>query len=322
MLLHLLGDAWQYWVIYIQLIYLLFCSRVLQRLSSQLSKWLRDDIITYPSYGAASSSLTKFFKEKSANRPSSVNPKPAATAKEREAFSLARPIQPSASHLAQAVPRASNVIGISDLLGPLAKESNKIDQLARQQKGTDRPSLLNLLGSSDAGGKMASETVKKTKGNLNQEPGAIDRLLQEKDVPAARRGPSWDNITGKALMNSSSGERKPWEKQFPTSSGKTKTIEFGKRIIAGKESKLDRAQQSTGGRVAVGPKHLVEKHIRTQKNPDKPVTHDAVQPTRVSNETSNQTNDSSSATSLLTEMRQTLSLVRLQPVCHCILLFR
>jgi len=304
----LFNDAYQHY--YLAKKYL-FCHCELQRLHSQLSKWLRDDITTYPSYGAASSSLTKFFTERSATMPSSSHPKPATAVREREAFSLARPVQPNASHLAQSVPRASNMVEISDLLGSLAKASNKGNQSLQPQRCTDGPSLLNLLGSSDVLGKKVSQSISKRQESVTQETGAVDHLLQDEDLPATRLGNSWDNMTGKAFTSSLSTARKPWENPFPNA-GIKYAMDVGKRIVAGKDSKLDKkAQQSTGAAVAVGPKHLVEKHILTQKRPEKSTSYDTLQPKDTATEEAalNHTNGSASATSLLTEMKQTLSLV-------------
>lgn len=94
-----------------------------QRLSSQLSKWLRDDVVSYPTYGGATSSLAQFFKARAAiplkestSIPGQQQPRTSFAVTHRSDSGTALP-----RVRLDTVPSAMDSIGIADLVGPVAK---------------------------------------------------------------------------------------------------------------------------------------------------------------------------------------------------------
>ena len=152
---------------------------------SQLSKWLRDDVVTYPTYGSATSSLTRFFKERSA-LPQAQVPVTRDEPKQREAFSVAQRNEAAAavsSSIIGSIPSALDAVGIANLVAPVAKMAPR--QSANQTTAAATPSLLSMMGSGNT--KMdVKKGVKKTYNGTSMSD--IDSLLQNtNNAPSAMR---------------------------------------------------------------------------------------------------------------------------------------
>lgn len=231
-----------------------------QRLSSQLSKWLRDDVVSYPTYGAATSSLAQFFK----SRSTIASKKPAMISgplQPRQSFAIPHRNESSPSlpriHIG-AVPSAMDAIGITDLVGPVAKMAPQ--PLPRTiQAASAPPSLLNMIDSS--GLKHASKFPKKNQGTLSScTGGEIDSLLESKEDdhrPGLHR---------EKIAMTTDGSTKPWSRTMIRAVQEPKRAHLGAWIRSSKQATRMTTEAAHGtprgvGEVqTVGPSSVVNKH--------------------------------------------------------------
>eukprot|EP00889_Picochlorum_renovo_P005649 jgi/Picre1/32679/NNA_008025.t1 len=208
-----------------------------QRITSQLSKWLRDDVVNYPTYGAAASSLTQFFKSKSHLSKASQPVISKEHQKPRHAFAVAqRNNGSSIKSLIQNAPAAVDAIGISDLVVPVAKLAPK--SIAGTKQSSDGPSLLSMMESS------SSLSMSKRKRATTHKTDGTDDFLQSEKAPSDAFKPTVS---------------KPWERTDPYPWKKHAQSQKG-----GNLGQLLSAHTKSTGVSAVGPSHLIEKHAASE----------------------------------------------------------
>lgn len=227
-----------------------------QRLSSQLSKWLRDDVVSYPSYGGATSSLAQFFKSKSA-LPRMKAATTAAPQQPRTSFAITHRNE-AASALPRArldaVPSAMDSIGIADLVGPVAKMAPRPN--VPQPVKNASASLLSMMD--------ASGTKQKGKRHQTGTGGAIDSLIG---------GSNELHLGLQAPSTTSEGSAKPWDRMAPVTSREPKRAHLGALIHTSKHSQRrpresqDAVPRGIGETQVVGPPHVVDQQRAAKQQP-------------------------------------------------------
>ena len=233
----------------------------MQRIQQQLSRWLRDDVVTYQSYGAASSSLTKFFKDKSGlsdSRKTTTTP----MSKPKQAFvGASRGPQQSGINL-EKVPNAVDTLGMTELFAHVAKKPMPKDT-QRGESGSACSRLLGLLGDASNRTSCSAPNAHRNKAATTS---GIDSLLVN-NAP---------NQSTKSLTNHKLGSSdptrnvRPWERsQHRVNTEKhTQT-----RMLIKKEPSASIEQHAPPSNV-LGPKHLIEKHQtnkpQVRSPPEKP----------------------------------------------------
>jgi hypothetical protein len=258
---------------------------------SQLSKWLRDDVVTYTTYGSATSSLARFFKEQSALPHAQV----AVTReepKQREAFSVAHRNEAAgavSSSIIGSIPSAMDAIGIANLVAPVAKMAPR--QSANQTNPTVTPSLLSMMGSGST--KLdTKKTIKNTPVGTSMSD--IDSLLQNtNNVPSAMK-----QTVPVAAMDA------PWNFK-PAKEPQQKRPNFGGLRASSSNNRATRPlpgplHQQNSTPDVVGPAHLLKQHAKGGAAPVSQ-TKKEVQVTKTSTQS-----DIHKASTFVTNMKQEL----------------
>lgn len=259
----------------------------LQRITSQLSKWLRDDVVNYPTYGAAASSLTQFFKSKSHLSKASQPVIPMEHQKPRHAFAVAqRNNGSSIKSLIQNAPAAVDAIGISDLVVPVAKLAPK--SIAGTKPSSDGPSLLSMMESS------SSLSMSKRKRAAPHKTDGTDDFLQSEKAPSDAFKPTVS---------------KPWERTDPYPWKKHAQSQKG-----GNLGQLLSVHTKSTAVSAVGPSHLIEKHAASEhQKRDSAAPDQSTKKVEVNecNHPDESQNNQEKASSFITSMKTQLPKVRL-----------
>lgn len=229
-----------------------------QRLSSQLSKWLRDDVVLYPTYGGATSSLAQFFKARA--RMPTKQPAPVTEPQQqRSSFSIAHRNEQASALLPRvrldSVPSAMDSIGIADLVAPVAKMAT-----IGQRPKNSSTSLLSMMDSSSG--------IKHVPKKNNQAGpclgGEIDSLLADSKA----------THPGLDALVMAEGSRKPWNRTGPLPSHDPVRAHLGSLIQSSSKQSMQRTRETSdvaprgiGEAHVVGPAHVVNQlHAMTGSN--------------------------------------------------------
>lgn len=261
---------------------------LLQRITSQLSKWLRDDVVNYPTYGAAASSLTQFFKSKSHLSKASEPVTHKEHQKPRQAFAVTqRNNGSSIKSLIQNAPAAVDAIGISDLVVPVAKLATKSIPGTKPESSSDGPSLLSMMDSS------SSLSISKRKRAAMHKIDGTDDFLRPEKAPSSAFKPTVSRPWERA-------DPYPWKKHAQSKKG-------------GNLGQLLSIHTKSTGVSAVGPSHLIEKHAASEHQKSDPASRD--QSTKKVEDDYNHheksQNNQEKASSFITSMKTQLPKVRL-----------
>ena len=258
---------------------------LLQRITSQLSKWLRDDVVNYPTYGAATSSLTKFFKSKSHLSKTSQPEMSKEPQKPRQAFAVAhRNSSSSIKSLLQNAPAAVDAIGISDLVVPVAKLAPKSTAASKAESRSGGPSLLSMMESS------SSLSMAKRKRATMQKTDGTDDFLQADKAPSGAFKPTVP---------------KPWERDDPYPWKKHVQSKKG-----GNLGQLLSIQTKPTSVSAVGPSHLIEKHAASEHHRRDLASRDQSNTERKESKPHHPDETQEKASSFITSMKTQLPKVR------------
>ena len=226
-----------------------------QRLSSQLSKWLRDDVVSYPTYGGATSSLAQFFKARAAiplkestSIPGQQQPRTSFAVTHRSDSGTALP-----RVRLDTVPSAMDSIGIADLVGPVAKMAPRPN--SHQPIQNAPVSLLSMMDSSG----IKPSTKRFHNGSTRVSGGEIDSLLHgSKDSrPAMQQAPS---------LTTEGPSAKPWNRLGPTTLQGPRRAHLGSLIQSSRQQPRRTREMIETSVVGIGEAHVVgPAHVVSQR---------------------------------------------------------